>query len=72
MDMEASQGQIQGLRLVFLISAFARGLTLCRNLFDRVLTQKMTSHKAKYVRTYFGSPFIQYLCQGLLQKVAGA
>ncbi|KAJ6519637.1 hypothetical protein C8R45DRAFT_1204771 [Mycena sanguinolenta] len=31
MDMEASQGQIQSLR----------------NLFDRVLTQKMTSHKAK-------------------------
>ncbi|KAJ6574923.1 hypothetical protein B0H19DRAFT_619152 [Mycena capillaripes] len=31
MDMEAGQGQIQSLR----------------NLFDRVLTQKMTSHKAK-------------------------
>ncbi|KAK7064381.1 rRNA biogenesis protein RRP5 [Favolaschia claudopus] len=31
MDMEASQGQIQSLR----------------NLFDRVLAQKMTSHKAK-------------------------
>ena len=50
MDMEAGQGDIQSLRSVSTKSqpktALNRG---CRNLFDRVFTMKMTSHKAKYV-----------------------
>ena len=51
MDMEASQKEIQSLRCATTSSSASHAnspffLSL-RNLFDRVLAQKMTSHKAK-------------------------
>ena len=48
-DMEAGQGDIMSLRCVARPCPcfVACVLMSCRNLFDRVLAQKMTSHKAK-------------------------
>ena len=54
MDMEATQGNIQALRFVFpeytLLLSLMR---IHRNIFDRVLVLKMTSHKAKSVIGFF-------------------
>jgi rRNA biogenesis protein RRP5 len=51
-DMEVGQNDIQSMRLVT-VMVFKHCLYLIppRNLFDRVLAQKTTSHKAKYVCT---------------------
>lgn len=50
MDMEAGQGDIQSLRQVEPSIPWTFQLrTFTRNLFDRVLTVKMTSHKAKSI-----------------------
>jgi rRNA biogenesis protein RRP5 len=53
-DMEVGQNDIQSMRLGYSSTAFFSLLVLTdhhhlRNLFDRILAQKMTSHKAKYV-----------------------
>ena len=49
MDMEATQNDIQSLRYAsFVYSSFISKVTgFGRNLFERVLSLKMTSHKAK-------------------------
>ena len=48
MDMEAGQGNIQSLRYAELCCPLIEVTNLCcRNLFNRVLALKMTSHKAK-------------------------
>ena len=55
-DMEVGQNDIQSMRLGYSSTAFFYPLVLTdhhhiRNIFDRILAQKMTSHKAKYVFT---------------------
>ena len=49
-DMEAGQCDLISVRcVVFFAGSLALHSEVCRNIFDRVLALKMTSHKAKYV-----------------------
>jgi rRNA biogenesis protein RRP5 len=57
MDMEAGQGDIQHLRYVLTYDLLPYSkLMRNRNLFDRVLALRMSSHKAKYVPVLDVSP----------------